>query len=294
MRIATNKESIIKTPVKNRFSSVFFSVTWFPPTHFILINTRFEHLFSSFLLYAIEHMFLCQWHEHLQDKVLHFIEHMYYSISKNYYYKTKRRLSVTQGQTCTRNNREILEYIKNTILKKGWTWHLQTIEMQSHFFIKFSSVSSGRKRIYPSCPTKWPRAIEILDDTFNFNEERNEVNILWSVRLQPKPILAEEHIEEVIFRSGRVSSNTRDLYPSCKVKVYGKARVSFLGISCDQWNSVQLLRTENGKVALWATRYCKHFFKEKDHYRLQPENDTMDLYTDHVNLNLSCGLIDVT
>ena len=56
----------------------------------------------------------------------------------------------------------------------------------------------------------------------------------------------------------------------------------------DQLIVEQCPTAENGEIVvalLDDSATVKRFFKEKDHYRLQPENDTMDpIITDHVEI----------
>ena len=79
----------------------------------------------------------------------------------------------------TSKQQEILEYIKETILQKGYPPAVreicEAVHLKVHLFRSLPSVRSGDKGYIRRDPTK-PRTIEILDDTFNFNR-REMVNI---------------------------------------------------------------------------------------------------------------------
>ena len=99
----------------------------------------------------------------------------------------------------TSKQQEILEYIKETILQKGYPPAVREICEAVHLK-STSSVHSHlsaleEKGYIRRDPTK-PRTIEILDDTFNFNR-REMVNIpLVGTVAAGEPLLAEERIED--------------------------------------------------------------------------------------------------
>ena len=117
-----------------------------------------------------------------------------------YKYRKRRRLILSMAQDkITSKQQEILEYIKDTILKKGYPPAVREICEAVHLK-STSSVHSHlsaleEKGYIRRDPTK-PRTIEILDDTFNFNR-REMVNIpLVGTVAAGEPILAEERIED--------------------------------------------------------------------------------------------------
>ena len=91
--------------------------------------------------------------------------------------KKPGRLSMGQGKI-TAKQMEILEYIKNTILKKGYPPAVREICEAVHLK-STSSVHSHLETLEENGyirrdPTK-PRAIEILDDTFGLLRDRKSV-----------------------------------------------------------------------------------------------------------------------
>ena len=99
----------------------------------------------------------------------------------------------------TAKQEEILEYIKETILKKGYPPAVREICEAVHLK-STSSVHSHlstleEKGFIRRDPTK-PRTIEILDDTFNFNRrEMTNVPVVGAVAAG-QPLLAEQNIED--------------------------------------------------------------------------------------------------
>ena len=99
----------------------------------------------------------------------------------------------------TAKQQEILEYIKNTILKKGYPPAVreicEAVRLKSTSSVHSHLAALEDKGYIRRDPTK-PRTIEILDDTFNFNR-REMVNIpVIGTVAAGEPILAEECIED--------------------------------------------------------------------------------------------------
>ena len=137
--------------------------------------------------------------------------------------------------------KEILEYIKSQILDRGFPPAVRDICEAVHLK-STSSVHSHLETLEKNGyirrdPTK-PRAIEILDDSFNFLR-REMVNVPVIGRVAAgEPILAQQNIE--------------DYFP----------------IPVDNGEIVVALIEDGATV--------KTFYKEEGVIRLQPENDTMD------------------
>ena len=114
------------------------------------------------------------------------------------------RISVRGGsamhqEQITAKQTEILEYIKDTILKKGYPPAVreicQAVHLKSTSSVHSHLAALEEKGYIRRDPTK-PRTIEILDDTFNFNR-REMVNIpVIGTVAAGEPILAQEHIED--------------------------------------------------------------------------------------------------
>ena len=99
----------------------------------------------------------------------------------------------------TSKQQEILEYIKETILKKGYPPAVreicEAVQLKSTSSVHSHLESLEANGYIRRDPTK-PRAIEILDDEFALNRrEMVQVPVIGTVAAG-EPILAQEHIED--------------------------------------------------------------------------------------------------
>lgn len=187
----------------------------------------------------------------------------------------------------TSKQQEILEYIKNTILKKGYPPAVreicEAVNLKSTSSVHSHLSALEEKGYIRRDPTK-PRTIEILDDTFNFNR-REMVNIpLVGTVAAGEPILAEERIEDYF-------PFPAEMLPNAEVfmlKVKGESMVNAGIMPGDRILVEQCPTAANGEIVVAMiddSATVKRFFKENGHYRLQPENDTMDpIITDQVEI----------
>ena len=123
-------------------------------------------------------------------------------------------------------------------------------------------------------PTK-PRAIEIIDDNFNLTR-REMVNVpLVGKVAAGEPILATENIESYFPIPAEFMPNVE----SFMLRVQGESMIN-AGIFDGDNILVQRQDTaRNGDMVVALvddSATVKTFYKEGDHIRLQPENDTMD------------------
>ena len=118
---------------------------------------------------------------------------------------------------------EILEYIKDEILHKGYPPAVREI-CQAVNLKSTSSVHSHLETLEKNGyirrdPTK-PRAIEIMDDTFNLNRrEMVNVPILGNVAAG-EPLFAEENIEDYFPVPCGDGTKFRGIYASCARRKY--------------------------------------------------------------------------
>ncbi len=174
--------------------------------------------------------------------------------------------------------KEILEYIKEEILKRGYPPSVREI-CESVNLKSTSSVHSHLETLEKNGyirrdPTK-PRAIEICDD--NFQMVRTEMVSLPVVGQVAAgcPILAEQNIDNYF-------PVPADIVPSGEsfvLKVKGDSMINAGIFSGDQIfvNCCDTASNGDTVVALIDdSATVKTFYKEKDHIRLQPENDDMD------------------
>ncbi len=174
--------------------------------------------------------------------------------------------------------KEILEYIKSEILNRGYPPAVRDICEAVHLK-STSSVHSHLETLEKNGyirrdPTK-PRAIEIIDDTFNL-VRREVVNVPLLGRVAAgQPLLAVENIESYL----PVPAEYIPKGESCMLKVTGESMVN-AGIFDGDNILVQCQPTaENGDMVVALvddSATVKTFYKEDGHYRLQPENDSMD------------------
>ncbi len=174
--------------------------------------------------------------------------------------------------------KEILEYIKSEILNRGYPHAVRDICEAVHLK-STSSVHSHLETLEKNGyirrdPTK-PRAIEIIDDTFNL-VRREVVNVPLLGRVAAgQPLLAVENIESYF----PVPAEYIPKGESFMLKVTGESMVN-AGIFDGDNILVQCQPTaENGDMVVALvddSATVKTFYKEDGHYRLQPENDSMD------------------
>lgn len=178
----------------------------------------------------------------------------------------------------SKKQEEILEYIKSQILSRGFPPSVREICEAVHLK-STSSVHSHLEMLEKNGyirrdPTK-PRAIEILDDEFGLTR-REMVNIpMIGTVAAGQPILAEENIEGYFPVPVEFVPNGQTFM----LRVKGDSMINAGILSGDQVLVRQTDTAINGDIVVamiddGAT--VKTFYKEKDHIRLQPENDSMD------------------
>lgn len=172
---------------------------------------------------------------------------------------------------------EILEYMKNEIINRGFPPSVREI-CEAVNLKSTSSVHSHLETLEKNGyirrdPTK-PRAIEIVDDNFNLvRREMVNVPIIGKVAAG-QPLLAVENIEGYF----PIPSEFMPNHKTFMLVVQGDSMIN-AGIFNGDYVVVEQQQTaENGQkvVALVEdSATVKTFYKEKDHIRLQPENDSM-------------------
>lgn len=184
---------------------------------------------------------------------------------------------MAQGKI-SKKQEEILEYIKSQILERGFPPAVREICEAVHLK-STSSVHSHLETLEKNGyirrdPTK-PRAIEILDDTFNLTRrELVNVPIIGHVAAG-QPILAQERIENYFPIPAEMMPNKQTFLLIIK----GESMVN-VGIYDGDYVLVQEEHTaQNGDIVVAMvddSATVKTFYKEESVIRLQPENDYMD------------------
>ncbi|MDD2971966.1 MAG: transcriptional repressor LexA [Lachnospiraceae bacterium] len=182
---------------------------------------------------------------------------------------------------------EILEYIKDEILKRGYPPAVREICEAVHLK-STSSVHSHLETLEKNGyirrdPTK-PRAIEIVDDSFQMvRHEMASIPIVGQVAAG-QPILAQENIEGYFPLPTEYVPNG-DVFI---LKVKGESMINAGIFNGDQIFVESCSTAHNGDMVVALiddSATVKTFYKENGHYRLQPENDTMDpIIVDHVEI----------
>ena len=168
---------------------------------------------------------------------------------------------------------------KEEILKKGYPPAVREICEAVHLK-STSSVHSHLETLEKNGyirrdPTK-PRAIEITDDSFQaVRTEMTSLPVVGNVAAG-QPILAEENIESYL----PIPAESVPTGEPCFVlNVRGDSMINAGILDGDQIFVQCCQEAYNGQIVVALiddSATVKRFYKEKDHIRLQPENDTMD------------------
>ena len=197
----------------------------------------------------------------------------------------------------TPKQQEILDFIKSEILSKGYPPAVRDICEAVHLK-STSSVHSHLETLEKNGyirrdPTK-PRAIEIMDDSFNLSR-REVVNVpMVGTVAAGQPILAQEHIEGYFPIPAEYMPNT-DCF---MLKVKGESMINAGIFDGDYIMVRQQNVASNGEMIVALvddSATVKTFYIENGHYRLQPENDSMDpiIVNDVQILGKVCGVFRI-
>ncbi len=173
---------------------------------------------------------------------------------------------------------EILEYIKNEILNRGYPPSVrqicEAVNLRSTSSVH-SHLESLEKNGYIRKDPTHPRAIEILDDNFNLTR-REVVNVpMIGTVAAGQPILAVENISGYFPIPAEYMPNEQ----SFLLKVKGESMINAGIFDGDNVLVRQTQTASNGDIIVALvddSATVKTFYKEKDYIRLQPENDSMD------------------
>jgi repressor LexA len=184
---------------------------------------------------------------------------------------------MTYGKISDKQN-EILEYLKSEILSKGYPPSVREICDA----VKLKSTSSVHAHLeslekygYIKRDATKPRAIEIIDDTFNLTR-RELVNVPIIGRVAAgEPLLAVENIENYF----PIPAEYMPKNDTFMLIVKGDSMIN-VGIHDGDMIVVEKRSdVKNGDIVVALiddSATVKTFYKENNHIRLQPENDYMD------------------
>lgn len=188
----------------------------------------------------------------------------------------------------SKKQEEILEYIKSEIVNRGFPPSVrdicEAVNLKSTSSVH-SHLETLEKNGYIRRDPSKPRAIEILDDNFNMlRREMVSVPVIGRVAAG-MPILAEENIESYFPVPAEFMPNAETFMLSVK----GESMIN-AGILDNDRILVKCQKTaENGDMVVALvdgdSATVKTYYKEDGHYRLQPENDTMEpIIVDHLEV----------
>ncbi len=183
------------------------------------------------------------------------------------------------GQKISLKQQQILDFIKDEILKKGYPPTVrdicEAVNLKSTSSV-FSHLETLEKRGYIRRDPAKPRTIEIIDESFNtVRTEMTSLPVIGTVAAG-EPILAEQNISHYFPVPAEMVPTGE---PSFVLKVKGDSMIN-AGIFSGDQIFVQCCNTaRNGDTVVALvddSATVKTFYKEDGHIRLQPENDTMD------------------
>lgn len=178
----------------------------------------------------------------------------------------------------TQKQQEILDYIKDEILKKGYPPTVreicETVNLKSTSSVHSHLETLEKNGYIRRDPTK-PRAIEICDDSFQMvRTEMVSVPIVGNVAAG-QPILAEENIEDYF----PVPADVVPKGESFILNVRGESMINAGILNGDKVFVNACNTANNGDIVVALiedSATVKTYYRESDHIRLQPENDSMD------------------
>lgn len=173
---------------------------------------------------------------------------------------------------------QILNYIKECILDKGYPPTVRDICLAvglSSTSTVHSHLNSLEQNGYIRRDPSKPRAIEIVDDEFNLTR-REVVNVpVIGTVAAGQPILAEENITDYFPVLPEFLTNNQTFM----LKVKGDSMINAGILYGDTIIVEQTNTAKNGDIVVALiddSATVKTYYKENGHYRLQPENDTME------------------
>ena len=178
----------------------------------------------------------------------------------------------------SKKQQEILDYMKNEILNRGFPPSVreicEAVNLKSTSSVH-SHLEALEKNGYIRRDATKPRAIEIIDDNFNL-VRREVVNVpLVGTVAAGQPILAVENIDAYFPIPAEYMPNEQ----SFMLTVKGDSMINAGIFDGDQVLVKQQATAENGDMVVALiddSATVMTFYKENGYYRLQPENDNME------------------
>lgn len=174
---------------------------------------------------------------------------------------------------------QILRYIYDTVEKRGFPPTVreicQGVQLSSTSTVHGHLSRLERKGLILKDATK-PRALEITEKGKKaIGVKPTEIPVV-GVVTAGQPILAVEDIEDYFPLPPDLENDAGDLF---MLRVHGESMINAGILNGDNVIVRKQSSATNGEIVVAMTdeneATVKRFYKEKDHYRLQPENDNM-------------------
>ena len=175
---------------------------------------------------------------------------------------------------------EILRYIYNTVEHRGFPPTVREIctavNLSSTSTVHGHLARLERKGLLIKDATK-PRALEITSEGKDaLGIKPKEIPVV-GVVTAGQPILAVQDIDEYFPLPPDLENDAGELF---MLKVHGESMINAGILNGDSVIVRKQNSANNGEIVVAMTEEneatVKRFYKENGHYRLQPENDTMD------------------
>ncbi|WP_429970796.1 transcriptional repressor LexA [Fructilactobacillus sp. Tb1] len=179
--------------------------------------------------------------------------------------------------------KDILRFIYDNVREHGYPPTVREIGKE----VGLSSTSTvhghlarlEKKGYISKDPTK-PRALEVTSDGIEFlglaPETRNKEMPLLGVVAAGEPILAVQEATDYFPVPEYLEKSADSLF---MLTISGTSMINIGILDGDQVIVRRQQNADNGEIVIAMNdegeATCKRFFKESDHFRLQPENDTM-------------------
>ncbi|KRM96427.1 transcriptional repressor LexA [Liquorilactobacillus aquaticus DSM 21051] len=175
----------------------------------------------------------------------------------------------------------VLHFIYERVNEKGYPPTVreicQAVDLSSTSTVHGHLARLEKKGFLQKDPTK-PRAIELTAaglEALGIEEHADSIPVLGTVTAGA-PILAVEEATEYFPLPPNIES-ANDLF---MLTIRGKSMINVGILNGDKVIVRKQRYADNGDIVIAMTEEneatCKRFFKEDDHVRLQPENDSMD------------------
>lgn len=175
---------------------------------------------------------------------------------------------------------QVLNYIYTQVQEKGYPPTVREIgnavDLSSTSTVHGHLSRLEKAGLIYRDPTK-PRAIEVTDMGLSKLGIKSDQMPLLGVVTAGEPILAVEEATDFFPIPPNFKNISDDLF---MLTIRGESMINVGILNNDSVIVKKQSSAQNGEIVIAITdedeATCKRFFKEKNHIRLQPENDTMD------------------